>query len=82
MCGIFGIIGHKDAARLTYLGLYALQHRGEENAGIVVYNGRKVSSHKSMVGDVFNEKIIKSLQGDLAVGHVRYNNNNRHLLFC
>jgi len=74
MCGIFGVIGHKDAARLTYLGLYALQHRGEESAGIVAYNGRKISSHKGMglVGDVFNERIIKSLRGDLACGHVRY----------
>jgi amidophosphoribosyltransferase len=74
MCGIFGIYGHKDAARLTYLGLYALQHRGEESAGIVVYNGEKVKSHNGMglVGDVFNEKIIKSLHGNTAVGHVRY----------
>ncbi len=74
MCGIFGVIGHKDAARLTYLGLYAQQHRGEESAGIVAYNGKKVSSHKGMglVGDVFDERIIKSLSGDLACGHVRY----------
>jgi len=74
MCGIFGVIGHKDAARLTYLGLYALQHRGEESTGIVVCNGRKISFHKGMglVGDVFDEKIIKSLRGDLACGHVRY----------
>ena len=74
MCGIFAVTGHKDAARLTYLGLYALQHRGEESAGIVVYNGRKTSSHKGMglVGDVFDERIIKSLRGDLACGHVRY----------
>lgn len=74
MCGIFGIIGHKDAARLTYLGLYALQHRGEESAGIVAYDGKKVRQHKDMglVDDVFNEKAIKSLRGDLAVGHTRY----------
>lgn len=74
MCGIFGVYGHKDAARLTYLGLYALQHRGEESAGIVAFNGKKISYHKGMglVGDVFNEKIIKSLRGDLAIGHVRY----------
>jgi len=74
MCGIFAVTGHKDAARLTYLGLYALQHRGEESAGIVVYNGGKISSHKGMglVGDVFDERIIKSLRGDLACGHVRY----------
>lgn len=74
MCGIFGIINHKDAARLTYLGLYALQHRGEESVGIVVRHGKKILQHKGMglVGDVFAERDIKSLHGDLAVGHVRY----------
>ena len=74
MCGIFAVTGHKDAARLTYLGLYALQHRGEESAGIVVYNGKKINSHKGMglVGDTFNEKVIRSLRGNLACGHVRY----------
>ncbi len=74
MCGIFGIYKHKDAARLTYLGLYALQHRGEESAGIVAYDGKKVRQHKGMgvVGDVFDEKTIKSLRGQLAVGHNRY----------
>ena len=81
MCGIFGISGHKEAARLTYLGLYALQHRGEESAGIVVYNGRKASFHKAMglVGDVFGEKIIKTLRGDLACGHVRYSTTGASL---
>jgi amidophosphoribosyltransferase len=74
VCGIFGIQGHEDAARLTYLGLYALQHRGEESAGIVVSQGKKVRFHKGMglVGDCFNEKIIRSLRGQLAIGHVRY----------
>ena len=74
MCGIFGIYGHKDAARLTYLGLYALQHRGEESAGIVAYNGKKISSYKDMglVGDVFGEENIKTLKGYLAIGHNRY----------
>lgn len=74
MCGVFGMIGHKEAARFAYLGLYALQHRGEESAGIVTYDGKKVYTHKGMglVGDVFNEKIIKSLRGDIAVGHTRY----------
>ena len=73
-CGIFGIYGHKDAARLTYLGLYALQHRGEESAGIVAYDGKRVRSHMGMglVGDVFDEGIIKSLHGNTACGHVRY----------
>jgi len=74
MCGIFGIAGHKDAARLTYLGLYALQHRGEESAGIVTYNGKKICHHKGMglVGDVFDERVIKSLRGEVAIGHNRY----------
>ncbi|MFC1708777.1 amidophosphoribosyltransferase [Candidatus Omnitrophota bacterium] len=74
MCGIFGISNHKDAARLTYLGLYALQHRGEESAGIVVRNGKKLKYHKGMglVSDVFGEDRIKLLRGTLAVGHNRY----------
>lgn len=74
MCGIFGVIGHKDAARLTYLGLYALQHRGEESAGIVVADKTKIKQHKGMglVGDVFNEDLIKTLRGTAACGHVRY----------
>ncbi len=74
MCGIFGVFGHKDAARLTYLGLYALQHRGEESAGIFVYNGKRVAYHKGagLVSDVFDERSIRTLRGDLAVGHVRY----------
>ncbi|OGX40454.1 MAG: amidophosphoribosyltransferase [Omnitrophica WOR_2 bacterium RIFCSPLOWO2_01_FULL_41_12] len=74
MCGIFGIYPHKDAARLTYLGLYALQHRGEEAAGIVSSNGKKIFLHKALglVSDVFNEEIIHDLRGELAVGHVRY----------
>jgi amidophosphoribosyltransferase len=74
MCGIFGVYPHKDAARLTYLGLYALQHRGEESSGIIARGGKKVHMHKAMglVSDVFAEKDIRSLRGDLAVGHVRY----------
>ncbi len=74
MCGIFGVTGHKDASRLAYLGLYALQHRGEESSGIVTYDGRRVRHHKAMglVGDVFSEKVVKDLRGDVAIGHVRY----------
>ena len=74
MCGIFGVYPHKDAARLTYLGLYALQHRGEESAGIITYNGKKIHLHKALglVSDVFDDKLIKTLHGDLAVGHVIY----------
>lgn len=74
MCGIFGIYGHKDAARLTYLGLYALQHRGEESAGIICYSGKKAKSFKGMglVSEVFNEERIRTLRGNMAIGHVRY----------
>jgi len=74
MCGIFGISNHKDAARLTYLGLYALQHRGEESAGIVARHHKKLINHKGLglVGDIFKEGVLKALKGDIAVGHVRY----------
>jgi len=74
MCGVFGIYGHPEAARLTYLGIYALQHRGEESAGIVSFNGKRVQSCKGLglVGDVFDEAGIKELGGHLAVGHNRY----------
>lgn len=74
MCGIFGVINHKEASKLTYLGLFALQHRGEESSGIVAYDGKREHFHKGMgiVGDVFDEKILKGLKGTIAVGHVRY----------
>lgn len=73
-CGVVGIYGHKDASRLTYLSLYALQHRGEESAGIVSFDGKRVYQHKGMgqVGDVFKEETLKKLKGPLAIGHVRY----------
>jgi len=73
-CGVIGIYGHKDASQLAYLGLYALQHRGEESAGIISYDGKKVYQHKGMglVGDVFDETSLKKLKGHSAVGHVRY----------
>ncbi len=74
MCGIFGMFGHKEAGRLACLGLYALQHRGEESAGIVALHNRKLNYYKAMglVCDVFDNKEVKSLRGDIAVGHVRY----------
>lgn len=73
-CGVCGIYGHEDAAKLTYFGLYALQHRGQESAGIVASDGVHVSQHKGMglVPDVFSEEILQSLPGHMAVGHVRY----------
>ncbi|GLQ07590.1 amidophosphoribosyltransferase [Sneathiella chinensis] len=74
-CGVFGIYGHSEAAALAALGLHALQHRGQEAAGIVSHDGRHFHSHKAMgkVGDNFSsEDVIKSLKGDAAVGHNRY----------
>ncbi|WP_456325635.1 amidophosphoribosyltransferase [Desulfonauticus submarinus] len=73
-CGLFGIYGHKDAARMTYFGLYALQHRGQESAGIVTFDGQKTFEHKGMglVPDVFQENDLKTLLGHIAIGHVRY----------
>ncbi len=73
-CGIFGVFGHKEAAELTYLGLYALQHRGQESAGIVVSDGKKVRIQKGMglVTEVFRHKGLEGLPAHLAIGHVRY----------
>ena len=73
-CGVFGIFGYPEAANLTYLGLYALQHRGQESAGITVWNGEELIAHKGMglVADVFNEDRISRLRGNSAIGHVRY----------
>lgn len=74
MCGIFGVYPHKDAAQLACLGLYALQHRGEESAGIITRSGKKVYLHKALglVSDVFDDKSLRSLRGDFAIGHLRY----------
>ncbi len=74
-CGVFGVFNHPEASNLTYLGLYALQHRGQESCGIVSSDGSTLHSHKSMglVADVFgNQEIFKSLPGKAAIGHVRY----------
>ncbi|MFO7761335.1 MAG: amidophosphoribosyltransferase [Desulfobia sp.] len=73
-CGICGIYGHPDAAKLTYFGLYALQHRGQESAGIVAYDGIKTTEHKGMglVPEVFTEEDFQKLAGYQACGHVRY----------
>ncbi len=75
MCGVVAVSGQPDAARLTYLGLYALQHRGQESAGIVAVGpGGQVRSHKGMglVADVFTDEVLAGLGGDVAVGHTRY----------
>lgn len=82
-CGVCGIFGHEDAARLTYFGLYALQHRGQESTGIVTSDGQHITQHKAMglVPEVFTEDILRGLKGHLAVGHVRYSTTGAsHLL--
>ena len=74
-CGVFGIYGHLDAAALTALGLHALQHRGQEAAGIVTYDGDQFNAHRGRghVSDNFGSKeIIERLRGNAAIGHVRY----------
>ncbi|MCD6505766.1 amidophosphoribosyltransferase [Candidatus Poribacteria bacterium] len=73
-CGVFGIYGHPDAAYLTYLGLYALQHRGQESAGIVTSDREKVYYHHGMglVVNVFDDEMLAKLEGDIAIGHNRY----------
>lgn len=73
-CGVFGIFGHPEASNLTYLGLYSLQHRGQESAGIVTADGYALHAHRQMglVTDIFSEEIINELKGKNAIGHVRY----------
>ncbi|MFO0599512.1 MAG: amidophosphoribosyltransferase [Myxococcaceae bacterium] len=74
MCGVFGIFGHDEASHLTYLGLHALQHRGQESAGIVASDGQRLKSYRAMglVADVFTEPTLNDLSGRAAIGHVRY----------
>jgi amidophosphoribosyltransferase len=73
-CGVFGIFGHPEAANMTYLGLYALQHRGQESAGIAASDRHLVRLSRAMgyVADVFDSQTLSDLPGSLAVGHVRY----------
>ena len=74
-CGVFGVYGSEDAAALTALGLHALQHRGQEAAGIVSYDGKRFHPHRAMglVGDIFgNAEVIETMPGDSAIGHNRY----------
>ena len=74
MCGIVGVSGIEDAARQAYLAMYALQHRGQEAAGIVAFENGAISSHKGrgLVSEVFDTDALEQLKGDTAVGHVRY----------
>jgi amidophosphoribosyltransferase len=82
-CGVFGVFGHDDAAALTALGLHALQHRGQEAAGIVTYDGAKFNSERrlGLVGDNFTkERVIRRLKGHIAVGHTRYSTTGDSIL--
>ena len=82
MCGIFGIFGVKEAANYTYFGLYSLQHRGQESAGIAVYDGKRIREWKNLglVSEVFNEDILKNLPGFVAIGHVRYSTTGSSII--
>jgi amidophosphoribosyltransferase len=73
-CGVFGIYGHTEAAKLAYLGLYALQHRGQESAGIATADGVRIRVLREMgyVNDIFDEQAIATLPGHVAIGHTRY----------
>lgn len=73
-CGVFGVFGHPEAANLTYLGLYALQHRGQESAGIVASDGHDLNLHRAMgdVEEIFQPGVLATLPGNLAIGHTRY----------
>ncbi len=73
-CGVFALYGHEEAANLVYLGLYALQHRGQESAGIASSDGRKIYASRKMghVADIFTPDVLNQLPGKLAIGHTRY----------
>ena len=82
-CGVFGIYSpDQEVARLTYYGLYALQHRGQESAGIAVSDGHNIALHKGMglVSEVFSDCIVESLKGKMAIGHVRYSTTGSSLV--
>ncbi len=81
-CGVVGVYGHPEAANLVYLSLYALQHRGQESAGIVSADGKVLLSHRGMglVADIFREDIIRRLEGFAAIGHNRYSTSGSTLL--
>jgi amidophosphoribosyltransferase len=83
MCGIFGVSGIPDAAQLVYLGLYALQHRGQESAGIVAVDEEgQARAHRGMglVNDVFTPEVLRDLRGDIAIGHTRYSTTGSSVL--
>src|SRR5580693_10286750 len=73
-CGVCGVFGHPEAAKLAYLGLYALQHRGQESAGIVSSDGHEMHMHRAMgeVEEIFQPSVLAKLPGSSAIGHTRY----------
>src|ERR1700674_1860069 len=73
-CGVVAIYGHPEASKLAYLGLYALQHRGQESAGMCTSDGVEIHTHKAMghVADIFTSPVLATLPGELAIGHTRY----------
>src|SRR3974390_2870489 len=73
-CGVVAVYAHPEAETLVYLGLHALQHRGQESAGVVSSDGIALRAHKAMgtVADIFNEDVLANLRGSLAIGHTRY----------
>ncbi len=81
-CGVVAVYGHPEAANLAYLSLHALQHRGQESAGIAVSDGRRVACHKALglVADIFTPEVVGRLRGHLAIGHTRYSTAGDTLL--
>ncbi|MFQ5477514.1 MAG: amidophosphoribosyltransferase [Candidatus Binatia bacterium] len=81
-CGIIGIYGRPEAANLAYLGLYSLQHRGQEGSGIASSDGQTLIQHRGLglVADIFDEEIIRQLSGEMAIGHNRYSTAGQNLL--
>ncbi len=81
-CGVFAVYGHPEAAKLCYFGLYALQHRGQESAGIVATDGKTTREHRQMglVSEAFNEQVLEELSGHIALGHVRYSTTGSSLV--
>src|SRR3984893_9188286 len=82
LCGVFGVFAHPEAAKLTYLGLYALQHRGQESTGIVASKGQYIHAEVGMgrVNDFFTEERLGRLPGHLAIGHNRYSTTGSSVL--
>src|SRR5689334_15895704 len=81
-CGVVAIYGHPEASKLAYLGLYSLQHRGQESSGICTSDGHQVFTHKSMghVADIFTSEVLQELPGHLAIGHTRYSTSGDTVL--